>query len=46
MACAPPRMAVEQAVAAVLSGTVGYAIEAGTLTLDAGGVGLMLRAAP
>jgi heat shock protein HslJ len=46
MACEPPRMAVEQAVATVLSGTIRYAIEAGTLSLDAGGVGLILRAAP
>lgn len=46
MACEPGRMAVEQAVTTVLSDTVRYAIEATTLTLDAGGVGLMLRAAP
>jgi heat shock protein HslJ len=44
--CGPDAMAVEQAVMAVLSGQVGYAIEAGTLTLDAGGAGLMLRAEP
>jgi heat shock protein HslJ len=46
MACAPDAMAVEQVVAAVLSGEVGYTIEAGRLTLDAGGGGLMLRAEP
>jgi heat shock protein HslJ len=46
MACAPDAMAVEGAVAAVLSGEVAYAIEAGSLTLDAAGVGLMLRAEP
>lgn len=46
MACQPLRMAVEQAVTIVLSGTVRYAIEAAALTLDAGGVGLTLRAAP
>lgn len=46
MACAPEVMAVEGAVTTVLSGIVGYTIEAGTLALDAGGVGLMLRAAP
>lgn len=45
-ACAQGAMAVEQAVTAVLSGTVGYTIEAGTLTLNAGGRGLRLRAAP
>jgi heat shock protein HslJ len=44
--CAGGAMAVEQAVTAVLSGEVGYAIEAGTLTLDAGAAGLVLRAAP
>lgn len=46
MACEPARMAVEQAVVTVLSGTIRYAIEAAMLTLDAGGVGLTLRAAP
>jgi heat shock protein HslJ len=45
-ACGPDAMAVEQAVMTVLSGQVGYAIEAGNLTLDAGGAGLILRAAP
>jgi heat shock protein HslJ len=46
MACEPGAMAVEAAVTAVLSGTVRYTIEADALTLDAGGIGLMLRAAP
>ena len=46
MACAPDAMAVEQVVAAVLSGEVAYTIEAGSLTLDAGGGGLMFRAEP
>jgi len=45
MACEPAAMAVEQAMTAVLSGQVGYTIEAGTLTLDAGAAGLMFRAA-
>lgn len=45
MACDGPAMAVEAAVGAVLSGTVTYTIEAGILTLDAGGDGLILRAA-
>lgn len=44
--CSPEIMAVEQAVGAVLSGTTRYRIEAGNLTIDAGGAGLMLRAAP
>lgn len=46
IACAPGVMAVEGAVTTVLFGIVGYTIDAGSLTLDAGGVGLMLRAAP
>jgi len=46
MACGPAAMAVEQVVSAVLSGTVSYSIEAASLTLDAGGAGLILRAAP
>jgi heat shock protein HslJ len=46
MACAPDAMAVEHVVAALLSGEVAYTIEAGSLTLDAGGAGLMLRAEP
>jgi heat shock protein HslJ len=45
-ACAPEAMAVEQAVAAVLSGQVGYTIEADVLTLPASGTRLILRAAP
>ncbi len=44
--CEPGAMTVEQAVTATLSGTARYTIEAGNLTIDAGGVGLMLRAAP
>jgi heat shock protein HslJ len=46
MACEPARMTLEQAVTTVLAGTVPYTIEATTLTLNAGPVGLMLRAAP
>ncbi len=46
MACAGDAWVVEQAVTAVLRGQVAYAIEADALTLDAGGVGLVLRAAP
>ena len=46
MACAPDVMAVEGVVAAMLSGEVPYSIEAGSLTLGVGGVGLMLRAEP
>ncbi len=46
MACAPAAMAVEQAVIAALTGRVAYTIEAGTLTLDAGDAGLILRASP
>jgi heat shock protein HslJ len=45
-ACGGPAMAVEQAVGAVLSSSVNYSIEAGTLTLDAGNAGLVLRATP
>ncbi len=45
-ACEPGAMTVEQAVTATLSGTTRYMIEAGSLTIEAGGVGLMLRAAP
>jgi heat shock protein HslJ len=44
--CEPGVMSVEDAVLAVLSGTVAYSIEADVLTLDAGGRGLILRAAP
>jgi len=46
MHCGTAAMAVEDAVTAVLSGVVDYTIEASTLALDAGGVGLTLRAAP
>ncbi|MFH1475639.1 MAG: META domain-containing protein [Chloroflexota bacterium] len=46
MACAGGAMEVERRVTAVLSGEVRYAIVAGTLTLEAGATGLMLRAAP
>lgn len=46
MACEDGAMDVERIVSAVLSGEVRYAIEAGTLRLDAATVGLTLRAAP
>lgn len=46
MACEGSAMEVERLVSDVLSGDVGYTIEAGTLTLDAGTAGLTLRAAP
>jgi heat shock protein HslJ len=46
MACEGPAMDVERAVLAVLAGEVTYAIEAGTLRLDTGALGLVLRAAP
>lgn len=46
MACEVGAMAVERLVSDVLSGSVQYTIEAGTLTLDAGAAGLTLRAAP
>jgi heat shock protein HslJ len=46
MACDGGAMEVERLVSGVLSGDVRYTIEAGTLTLDAGAAGLMLRAAP
>ncbi len=45
-ACQPKTMAIELAVTAALTGTVAYAIEADVLALDAGGTGLLLRAAP
>jgi heat shock protein HslJ len=45
MACEPGAMSVEQAVVAALAGTVGYTIEADTLTIDAGRAGLIFRAA-
>jgi heat shock protein HslJ len=46
MACGADAMAVEQAVTAALAGTATYEIEADVLTLNAGGVGLLLRAEP
>jgi len=46
MACVAEMMAVERAVTGALSGQVRYTIQAGALTLDAGGKGLTLRAAP
>lgn len=46
MGCEPGAMAVEGAIVRVLAGTVGYAIQADVLTLDAGDTGLMLRATP
>ena len=46
MACAGQAMLVEDAVTTALSGEVTYSIEAGTLMLEAGGRGLVLRAAP
>lgn len=46
MACEAGAMAVEQAMTSVLSGEVGYTIDADGLTLDAGDAGLMFRAAP
>ncbi len=45
-ACEPGAMSVESAVIAVLSGAVGYTIDADVLTLDAGDAGLIFRAAP
>ena len=44
MACPPDVMGVEIAVMAVLSGTVGYAIDADALTLTSGDHGLTFRA--
>jgi heat shock protein HslJ len=46
MACEGGAMQVERLVSEVLSGDVRYTIESRTLTLDAGDVGLVLRAAP
>jgi heat shock protein HslJ len=46
MACEGPAAELERAVTTVLAGTVAYAIEADVLSLDRGGVGLLLRAAP
>jgi len=45
MACPPDAMAVEQAMTSVLSGDVGYTIEADVLTMTAGPNGLTFRAA-
>jgi heat shock protein HslJ len=45
MACEAAPASVESAVLAVLSGPVRYTIDADVLTLDAGGAGLMFRAA-
>ena len=45
-ACPAGPSSVEQAVITTLSGTVSYAIEADLLTIDAGGPGLVFRAAP
>jgi len=44
--CEDGPAAVEQAVMAVLSGAVGYSIDADTLTLDTGAPGLIFRAVP
>jgi heat shock protein HslJ len=44
MACEPNAMAMETAVATVLTGDVAYTIDADTLTLHAGANGLTLRA--
>jgi len=46
MACEAGPASVESAVLGVLSGPVSYTIDADVLTLDAGGAGLILRAAP
>jgi heat shock protein HslJ len=46
MACEGPASEVERVVTAVLTGTVAYLVEADVLTLDHGGSGLILRAAP
>lgn len=46
MACDDARMQLEAAVVAVLDGTVGVAIEAGTLTLTSGDRGLAYTATP
>lgn len=46
MACEAGPMSVETAVVSVLSGSVGYTIDADVLTLDAGAAGLIFRAAP
>ena len=44
-ACQAGPSSVEQAVTTVLTGTVDYAIDADLLTIDAGGPGLVFRAA-
>lgn len=44
MACGPGAMAVEQAVLAAIGGGATFEIEARSLTIRAGGLGLMLRA--
>ena len=44
-ACQPGPSSVEEAVTSTLSGTVSYTIEADRLTVDAGGPGLVFRAA-
>ena len=46
MACEADAMAVEAAMGAVLTGAVGYQIEAGVLTLRTANAGLNFRAAP
>jgi len=46
MACEAGPASVETAVLGVLSSTVDYTIDADVLTLDAGGAGLIFRAAP
>lgn len=46
MACDGPATELERAVTSVLAGTTAYGIEADVLTLDHGGTGLILRAAP
>ena len=46
MACEAGPASVETTVLEVLSGTVDYTIDADVLTLDAGGAGLIFRAAP
>ena len=45
-ACQAGPASVEQAVTTVLTGTVSYTIDADLLTIDAGGPGLVFRAAP
>ena len=45
-ACQAGPSSVEQAVTTVLTGTVSYTIDADLLTIDAGGPGLVFRAAP